>query len=375
MASERGAPAVLHNAQILRFIAAFMVLFGHIQHEATEALFMQGRDYHPWSVVFLPGGVDIFFVLSGFIMLHLGHASFGQPAQAWRFMVRRVVRVAPMYWLFTSLMLLALLIFPAHVAHKDIEWSHALASYVFLPWENAHGKYYPVLILGWTLNFEMFFYAVMSLSMAFPRRVGLALLVGVLAVLGVGGAFKVEWPICLSPMNFWWNPIVLEFLMGVGIAALRLRGVRLTALQAWSLVAVALCWMVGSHQWGLTGTHWLARPWWMGLPAALLVLSAVCLPETGALPAWKRWLSRGGDWSFAIYLSHPFSLTIAAMIWHRLGWSSLEGYVLTSLVAGILAGKWVHEWIEVPVTRWMRERVERLMRPEAKRVERQGVVT
>jgi exopolysaccharide production protein ExoZ len=375
MASERSASAVLHNAQILRFIAAFMVLFGHIQHEATEALFMQGRDHHPWSVVFLPGGVDIFFVLSGFIMLHLGHASFGQPGQAWRFLVRRVVRVAPMYWLFTSLMLLALLMFPGHVAHKAIEWPHALASYVFLPWENAQGRYYPVLILGWTLNFEMFFYAVMSLSLAFPRPVGLALLVGVLAVLGVGGVFTVAWPTWLSPMNFWWNPIVLEFLMGVGIAALRLRGLRLTPLQAGSLVAVALCWMIGSHQWGLTGTHWLARPWWMGLPAALLVLSAVCLPETGALPAWKRWLSRGGDWSFAIYLSHPFSLTAAAMIWHRLGWTSLEGYMAASLVAGILAGKWVHEWIEVPVTSWMRTRLDRLLRPGAELGERHGVAT
>lgn len=349
---------VLHNAQMLRFVAAFMVLIGHIQHEVTEALFMRGREHMPWSPVFLPGGVDIFFVLSGFIMFHLGHASYGRPGEAWRFLVRRVVRVAPMYWLFTTLMLLALVLFPAHVSHKDIEWAHVLASYVFLPWENAYGKFYPVLILGWTLNFEMFFYGVMALSLALPRRWGLAWLVGVLAVLGLGGAFTVEWPAVLSPMRFWWNPIVLEFLMGVGVAMLRIRGFRLTGAQAAWLMGLALCWMVFSHQVGITGTHWLARPWWMGLPAAALVLAAVCLPERGSPPAWKRWLSRGGDWSFAIYLSHPFSLTVAAMVWHRLGWTSVEGYVLACLIAGIVGGACVHAWIEQPLTRWLRRKVD-----------------
>lgn len=357
---------VLHNAQMLRFVAAFMVLFGHIQHEATEALFMQGREHTPWSPVFLPGGVDIFFVLSGFIMLHLGHASYGRPGEAWRFLVRRVVRVAPMYWLFTTLMLLALVLFPAHVAHKDIDWAHVLASYVFLPWENAYGKFYPVLILGWTLNFEMFFYGLMALSLALPRRWGLTWLVGILAVLGLGGAISVDWPTALSPMKFWWNPIVLEFLMGVGVAWLRIQGFRLTGGQAAWLTVLALGWMVCSHQVGLTGTHWLARPWWMGLPAAALVLAAVCLPERGRPPAWKRWLSRGGDWSFAIYLSHPFSLTVAAMVWHRLGWTSVEGYVLACLIAGIAGGACVHEWIEQPLTRWLRRKVDgRLARPSS----------
>ena len=229
---------------------------------------------------------------------------------------------------------------------------------MFLPWENAYGKFYPVLILGWTLNFEMFFYGVMALTLALPRRWGLICLVGVLAVLGLGGAFTVAWPVALSPMKFWWNPIVLEFLMGVGVAMLRIRGLRLTCVQAACLGAVALCWMVASHQGGITGTHWLARPWWMGLPAAALVLSAVCLPERADPPAWKRWLSRGGDWSFAIYLSHPFSLTLAAMVWHRLGWTSVEGYVLACLIAGIVGGACVHEWLEQPLTRWLRRRVD-----------------
>ncbi len=350
--------SVLHNAQILRFVAAFMVLFGHIQHEATEALFTRGRDLDPWAPVFLPGGVDIFFVLSGFIMLHLGHASYGKPAEAWRFLVRRVVRVAPMYWLFTTLMLLALLLFPAHVSHKSVDWSHVVASYVFLPWENAYGKFYPVLILGWTLNFEMFFYLLMTLSLLLPRRWGLMALVAVLGVLGLGGAHKVAWSGLLSPMNFWWNPIVLEFLMGAGVAMLRLRGFRLSGMQAAALTSVALLWMVFSHQSGITGANWLARPWWMGLPAAALVLSAVCLPESPRLPTWKRWLSRGGDWSFAIYLSHPFSLTVAAMVWHRMGWTSVEGYIVVCMAAGILGGKWVHEWIEQPVTRWLRRKVD-----------------
>lgn len=363
--------SVLHNAQILRFVAAFMVLFGHVQHEATEALFMRGRDYTPWAPVFLPGGVDIFFVLSGFIMMHLGHASFGQPRTAGHFLVRRWTRVAPMYWLFTTLMVVALLLFPSHVTHKSLQWGHVLASYVFLPWENAYGKFYPILILGWTLNFEMFFYGVMALALTLPRRWGPLFLVASLGLLGGGGALGLVWPDWLAPLRFWGNPIVLEFLMGIGVAWLRIRGLRLSGAQAGLLVALALCWMVLFHQGGITGTHWVWRWGWMGVPAALLVLAAVCLPESPQPPAWKRWLSRGGDWSFAIYLSHPFSLTLVAMAWQRLGWESVHGYIAASVLAGVIAGKLVHELIEVPVTRGLKRRVDAWLRPAGPQSNRQ----
>src|SRR6185437_16127795 len=111
----------------------------------------------------------------------------GLPGSPRAFLVRRLIRVVPPYWLFTSAMLLATALFSTRIAHPALDGWHVLASYLFVPWKNPYGRFYPVLILGWTLNFEMFFYALFALGLHWPKRRGL-LFIGVsLSVLALCG--------------------------------------------------------------------------------------------------------------------------------------------------------------------------------------------
>jgi len=139
------------NSQILRFIAAAAVLTKH-----SIVLFLPGSALLtiPWS-----GGVDLFFVISGFIMAWLTRDWFGRPGASGQFLLRRAIRIIPPYWFFTSLMVATLLIAPDAPRHTRFAIGPAIASYAFFPWPRpSDGGVWPLLAQGWTLNYEAFFY-------------------------------------------------------------------------------------------------------------------------------------------------------------------------------------------------------------------------
>ena len=142
------------------------------------------------------------------------------------FLRRRFVRVAPLYWLFTSLMLGLILLTPAMVSHNDLTLRRGISSYLFYPWPRAGGDVYPILGLGWTLNYEMLFYLAYAVALCFPRRIGLAGITGVFLLATTFGRMA---PASWIAFRFWTDPIILEFLFGVLLGCLYLGGVRLSA--------------------------------------------------------------------------------------------------------------------------------------------------
>ena len=345
------------NLQILRFFAAAIVLVSHVQHEALKGKFAVG-DYAPWDFMFFAGGVDIFFVISGFIIYAVGSGNFGQPGAAQKFLMRRVVRVAPPYWIFTTTMIVAALVFQNHVTHSALDWDHILASYFFIPYNNAYGQAYPVLMLGYTLNFEMFFYAIFALAMVFPKKTGILCLLAVMGAFGLAGLFQVRLPM---PFGFWASPLVLEFLMGVGLAILREKNLRLPVPAAWALVVLGLGLMLLFKAIGMVGHDWHLRILWMGVPALCICAGTVLAVSGGERPLspFKRLLVLLGDASYAIYLSHPFSLNAVAVVWKHVGPINAWVYVCTACVVSVLVGVAAHLWMEKPMTRYLNHQVER----------------
>ena len=337
--------AVLHHVQALRFAAAAMVLLSHLQHEAPSIAGLSREGWEPWRPVYFAGGVDIFFVISGFIMYTIASADFGRPGGAREFLVRRLLRIVPPYWLFTTAMVVAAVAFSSHVAHSQLSLVHVLASYFFIPAANGYGKLYPVLILGWTINFEMLFYAVFTLGLVFPRRVGLAVIGGAIALLGIAGLFFVP----PGPFAFWCNPIVFEFLMGIGLAWVRQRGTTWPPVASIAAVLAGIVLMVLAMQTGLADHAWLARPLWMGIPAVLFCAAAVFVREPATPGPLLRVLIFGGDASFAIYLSHPFTLTAVAALWRHTGISQPTVYIVVAAIASIGAAAVLHVALERPV--------------------------
>jgi exopolysaccharide production protein ExoZ len=353
-ARQASSMKTIVNIQVLRFIAAAMVLFSHVQHEILNRAFFEKNSFEPIEPVFWAGGVDIFFIISGFIMFYLHSEDFAKPHASPKFLVKRLVRIVPLYWLFTLLMIFASLAFRDQVAHAEMSISHIAASFLFIPVQNSYGWYYPVLMLGWTLNFEMLFYVIFCASLAFRRPIGVTTIIILLLILS---AVPFVVTISSTPFAFWCNPIVLEFLFGMWLAQSKLRGVRLGRWTAIPLVIAGLAAMIAFKALDIPGHYWNWRPLWMGLPAFLICAGAILVDDRGGAGIVRRAASLGGDASYALYLSHPFAIGLTALLFVKLGVASPWSYVLFASISAIAIAVATHLVIERPILERLRKSV------------------
>lgn len=347
------------SVQLLRGLAALMVVFGHAQHDALLQSMKLGLAFErshwlPWGA-----GVDLFFVISGFIMVYASESLFGRKGAPGDFLGRRVARIVPLYWTFTALYVLLLVIGLAG-ANKDFPGLAAiLASFAFWPaYAAGQDVPLPVLELGWTLNYEMFFYVLFAACIGLRRERAVMAVGAVLAALVVAG--HLAQPAAAAPF-FWTRPIVLEFGLGMGVALLLRNGVRLSPLVRVVLLAGAFGILFADPiqsarqavDWTTPNDGWRVIGW--GLPAAFIVAAAVLGPQPGMV----RLAGPGvllGDASYALYLSHPFVIVGIRKAGQILGLPGLVGLwpmVFATLVVSCLVAVAVHHFLERPVTRFV----------------------
>ncbi len=344
------APAgQIEAIQALRAIAALLVVFGHAAHE-TEAIGPRvglpaiDPNFMHWGI-----GVDIFFVISGFIMVHTSADLFGRPG-AWRvFLTRRIARIVPLYWLLTSVLLIGGLIAPRLLNVPLGDWQHILASYLFIPSLRGGDEIRPVMALGWTLNLEMFFYVLFAAAMLLPLRRGMIALALVISGLALAGALLQPAQVQLA---FWTQQIILEFLFGCLLALVHRQGVRLAGPGAVLLVALGFAGMFKFHGLDAEGAIPPALRW--GLPAALIVGGAALY--RGAPPRLALLLGGLGNASYSLYLFHPFALRPLREVWVKLvgGALPLEFYIVVAMTVAALASALLYRWVERPMGRWFR---------------------
>jgi peptidoglycan/LPS O-acetylase OafA/YrhL len=339
------------NIQVLRAVAAFLVVVGHSAHETEVMSASLGRPAADFSAVNWGFGVDVFFVISGFIMVYTSVGLFDQPG-AWRiFLTRRLVRIVPLYWLLTTALLIGALLAPQLLNVPIGNWQHVLASYLFIPSLRIPGEIRPVMALGWTLNMEMFFYVLFAGALAFPFRKGMAALAtAIIAFALIGLVLQPE----QVQVAFWSQSIVLEFLFGCLLAVAFLKGARLTTSMAIMLGMVGFAGMLKIP--GLDGEVALPDGLRWGLPALLVVAAAALSP--GSSSRIVVWLAALGDASYSLYLAHPFILRPFRNIWiHVVGDSvSLTVYVIVAASIATLGAVLIYRWIERPLLRWAQER-------------------
>jgi peptidoglycan/LPS O-acetylase OafA/YrhL len=333
--------AQYEGIQALRFVAALLVVLTHATFYVSERLI---DGYPVWTAG--ASGVDVFFVISGFVMVVSSQSLMGRPDGASQFLLRRLSRIVPLYWVATSVKLAAVLAVPVAVLNAGLDPVHIVASYLFLPWWDGSGKLQPVLGVGWTLNFEMFFYAMFALAMAL--RVSPVKFVGVLfTALSVLAFFRQpDWP----PFAFWLDTIVLEFVAGMVIAQLALRGVTMPPLAAAALLVAGFVLMF--QDWG-DGLPVQARALVWGLPATAIVAAVVSL-EPLLRSRVPKSAMRLGDASYALYLFHPLVAPIAPAVLAKavlpIAWLSI-GLSIAISVAVSLA---VYLWFERPTTDFLK---------------------
>ncbi|CAD6522282.1 acyltransferase family protein [Paraburkholderia metrosideri] len=334
------------SIQALRALAALGVVAFHTNGNVLA----YGWHPHLFALVSRFGeiGVDVFFVISGFIMVFVTHEQPPGFASARSFIAARIARIVPLYWLLTVLFILLLVITPSAFGNASFNAWNALTSFVFFPSLNWAGITAPVVGVGWTLNYEMWFYVVFAAAMCVTRhRVLVAgtflALTSLLRLLPDGGVVH----------QFYTNPIVLEFVFGccVGVFYTSGRTVSLTAAVALLLVTAAAGKAFAPT---LTDTN---RFLVFGLPALAVFIAGLSLESK---VRWNALLERIGDSSYSLYLTHVFSVPIAAKVLRMAdGQHRLSGDVICVAVVVIstIVGLVSYRLLERPLGRLVRGRV------------------
>lgn len=317
-------PPRLYGIQYLRGVAALCVVAYH----ASGGILPTGTF-----------GVNLFFVISGFLMFAITDAS-SRPGP---FLVDRALRVVPLYWLAT-LAQIAWMRLRGEGGLEHGEW--VFASFLFLPVEHSPVPmvFNPVLPQGWTLNYEMMFYLTTGLLLFLPRRAQLPTLAALFAALVAAGPFV---PPGSPPLLFWTRPIILLFLAGALIWLLW-RSPNREAAIGWSAIGVGLgVYAVMVHP--LFSSLILAV-----LAAAPLLAGTLILERAGLVRRW-RLAALLGDASYSIYLWHFFPVWLAFSLAEFLGVPRFYSYPF-AFVGGVLFGLAAYKLIEEPFLALVRRR-------------------
>ena len=338
----------IESVQALRAVAALCIAILHVLNDATTldpgGLMAHWHEGLPWA-----GGVDLFFVISGFVMVYASGALFGNRNSPALFMARRLIRIVPLYWTTTTLFLLVALTARSSVSEGAGSVADVVMSYAFLPARRADGGIQPIYSLGWTLNYEMFFYVVFAACIWQTRRRALVL---VALLLGAAMAMHPLVPEQATALVFWTDPILAEFLFGMAVAVAAAAGVSLSApIRAGVIVAALLLLMIG-HIYTGDGS----RPLTIGVPMAMLMAGTVL----GRPVRIGRALLLLGDASYALYLVHPFAMRPVALLWrhlHLTGPVAAAGYAVVALTLAVAGAICVQLWFDRPIGDWLRARL------------------
>jgi len=342
----------LVSIQVLRGVAALMVAFAHFHPALAE---LTGTD--PPIPNFVGGafGVDLFFVISGFVILYSSEPLFGRHDGTARFFLKRLVRIVPLY---AAVTIVAALL-SAYADPKLL-----IASLTFWPFPPGD---VPALAVGWTLNVEMMFYAVFAAALFLVRSRLAVALTATAALLGTMALPGGSWT------SVFGQPLVWEFVFGMALALAYRVGLRLPLSMTIAMLGLALLLYVLSSPaivlWSMKlpdSQPWIVLPrQWSWGPVATLVVGALALsstprPVSGLGVQALAGLVLIGDASYALYLVHypvyellGHALTRLALDPFLYPWTYVAAMGGLALVAAILA----HFFFERPLTRHLHQKI------------------
>ncbi len=321
----------LHALQYLRAIAALVVVYSHACIQVPE--------YKAHVMEFGSFGVDIFFVISGFIMLYISKPNHKPKA----FIVNRARRVAPLYWFFTLLMAVIFLIRPSLFANAELRVQALVQSLFFIPhFSDAHpGEVWPIVAPGWSLNYEMYFYALFAASLFLAQRYRLWFIsAAILGVFLLAHAIDGSGPFS----KFFTDGVVFEFIFGMLLAKAWLSGFRLSSRAGVVLFISGFALLILHSQGQLLASLNMPGIISYGIPATMVVAGTLYIQ----MPKSDFGLLLG-DASYALYLSHIFVLGLLRQVLPPLlGDGPMAAYIFVgvSMVLCLIVSIPVHLYID-----------------------------
>ena len=354
--------------QALRFVAAMLVVLAHSTAMVNERMHL---DMFKWRAGW--SGVDIFFVISGFVMA-ISSGPLIPRANGWKiFITRRLIRIVPLYWVATTLKLATIIALPALALDSPLELWNTIASYLFIPtFDDKSLLDAPLLKVGWTLNYEMFFYAIFTLAL-FLGKSPLKFTAAIFAIAVAANLFSTP---KLPYVYGFLEPILMEFVMGMLVAKLCMRvnninvGVNTgmnTGLNicAKNFIDKLLQYISTTKAGAIIGAvavvisfaimfNCAEQPmWWRwaywGIPSMVIVL-VVALGEPALRRVLPKILATLGDSSYSLYLFHTFTVPLLGTLMLKLKLAQPTLALAACIVISPLVCLAIYAWFELPMT-------------------------
>lgn len=317
---------MIYNLQLIRGLAALGVSFYHTDFQIVRGI----------STEFY--GVSIFFAISGFIITHVTRQDSAG------FLLKRLVRVAPLYWIATAVFFI----------FTSDTWPHLIESLLFIPTDRP-----PVLRVGWTLNYEMFFYVLFAVALAMSKRWAPLIAAVALLLLQAVQHFAQCGPVCST----YGGRVTGFFVIGIALhyvwfaARLWMPPLRRTMAAVSAIVAtgvVAIC------------VTWHEPPAVVAFIIVAAVLSTALLAEAAGLTCRNRALLSLGDMSYSLYLTHLMVIEPMKIVATKLPWldqAQSAPVMLVSVGMSVLLASVVYRFIETPLLSGFRAIVQKRRRP------------
>jgi exopolysaccharide production protein ExoZ len=346
--TDRGAARRYEGVQALRALAVGLVVMTHLKYAGDFSDVSWIRNHAGAA------GVDIFFVISGFV---ISSSAESLGFDATRFFENRVTRVAPLYWLTSLPLLVSMLKNGRPVSHGSL-----VDSFLFLPLADFGGLSRDINPMGWSLSFELWFYVLFSIALLAVRQHAWRAVLAVLLAssLLVELFYRGAW----SFPRFAASPLTWEF--GAGMLIYQWRDRLHPVVVALAAIGVPVLAVVG---WIAGRAHdpfgdyvadygaAVRRVATWGLLGVCLVVLVVHRDRRPGV-TWPRPLLRLGDWSYSLYLIQPYGLWIATKL---MGSTRLPAWAtgLAFVVSTLLMGSVMSIALEGRLTAWARRALRR----------------
>jgi len=341
MASQK-----IENIQAMRGIAVLSVAIYHIW--IFENLFWNTDKVLPKIFSLGHIGVDLFFVISGFVIVSVTRGLFSQYASIKTFIFKRITRIFPLYWFYTILLLAAYCIIGTDFGKLAANYR----SFLLLPQSKL-----PVLDIGWSLIHEMHFYFIFALLMFLNEKHLIKVLI-LWAVLVTAGniffeSFALGWNLYYLKLSI--DPLTIEFILGCIVAKLTYNNHKINPeiIFISGLILLTICGTIYSN---IDYNRW-ARTLLFGFPFAMIIYGSVTMEKSKSI-VFPSLLRKVGDASYSIYLSHTIIIMAVGRIWRLNNFDGFVDNIIFSIIMLILIvgfGFFSYRFVERPILVFFRK--------------------
>jgi len=330
------------SIQYLRGVAALLVVLSHIAWKNIQA---GGSTMHWWHEAGT-FGVDIFFIISGYIMVYITQNMHQKPHNVRTFLKKRFIRIVPLYWFYTLIALAIFILMPERVNSAG-GGTDVLKSFFLLPLKSSENY---LVGVGWTLHYEFLFYILFSFGLILSRKTGNIVVASAILFSVLYSIF-----IPMEGMSYifhtFLNDIFIEFALGMFLYFLLLKVKNIPWILSLSSIIIGILFFYYLHTGGsVTGVHHIDT----GASAFLICFGVVSLEYF-----WKKreckLLTLLGNASYSIYLLHPFILVAVVMVSSKLENIlplSESLLIIIMFISALIAGYISHILIEKNLIKW-----------------------